>query len=81
MPKLPQIKPRDLEKLLVAYGFTPHPTKSSHVVFKHHDGRRTVIPGHNEPVRKGTLSAILRQCKLTVDDLLDFLKKKKSVKK
>lgn len=77
MPKLPQIKPRDLEKLLIAHGFSPHSTKSSHVVYKHHDGRRTVIPGHNQPVRKGTLSAILRQSKLTVDDLLGFLGKRK----
>lgn len=73
MPKLPSIKPRQIEKVLVHSGFTARPTKSSHVVFVHPDGRRTVVPGHNEPVRKGTLRAILRQSKITLEDFLKLL--------
>lgn len=73
MPKLPQIKPRDLEKVLIKAGFTSRTTKSGHVVFTHADGRRTVVPGHNEPVRTGTLRAILRQAKLSLDELLKLL--------
>jgi len=30
MPKLPQIKPRQIEKALIKFGFVPHSTKSSH---------------------------------------------------
>ena len=71
MPKLPQIKPRHIEKVLLKFGFSSRPTKSSHVVFTHPDGRRTVVPGHNRPVRIGTLRAILHQSKITLDELLE----------
>ncbi len=73
MPKLPQIKPRQLEKVLIVFGFTTRTTKSGHVVFTHPDGRRTVVPGHNEPVRKGTLRAILRQSKIDLEEFLKIL--------
>lgn len=76
MSKLPQIKPRQIEKVLIASGFSPRSTKSSHVVFTHPDGRRTVVPSHNEPVRKGTLRAILRQVEISLEDLLTLLGKK-----
>ena len=68
MANLPQIKPRQIEKVLIKSGFSPRPTKSSHVVFIHPDGRRTVVPGHNRPVRTGTLRAILRQAKITPEE-------------
>jgi predicted RNA binding protein YcfA (HicA-like mRNA interferase family) len=74
MPKLPQIKPRKIEKVLIKLGFTPRTTKSSHVVLKHTDGRRTVIPVHNRPVRTGTLRAILKQVDITTDEFLKILK-------
>lgn len=73
MPKLPQIKPRQIENVLVKFGFQGSPAKSGHFVFKHADGRRTVVPGHNRPVRTGTLRAILRQAKITVDEMLENL--------
>ena len=73
MTKLPQIKPRKIEKILIKLGFIPRSTKSSHVVFKHSDGRRTVIPAHNRPVRTGTLRAILKQIDLTIEEFLNML--------
>lgn len=73
MPKLPQVKPSALAKVLRKKGFLERPTKSSHVVYLHPDGRRTAIAFHNKPVPKGTLHAILRQAKLTVEELLDLL--------
>ena len=77
MTKLPQIKPRDIEKVLVKLGFSSRPGKGSHVVYKHPDGRRTVVPGHRRPVRIGTLRAILRQVDISIDKFLKLLKKKK----
>lgn len=73
MPKLPQVKPRQIEKVLLKSGFIPRPAKSGHVVFKHSDGRRTVIPVHNRPVRKGTLSAILGQAEIPLEEFLKLL--------
>jgi len=77
MTKLPQIKPRSIEKALIKSGFVPRPGKGSHVVYKHSDGRRTVVPCHNRPVRIGTLRAILRQADITTKEFLKLLKKKK----
>ena len=75
MPKLPQIKPRDVERVLLKLRFSARTTKSAHVVFTHQDGRRTVISGHNEPVRRGTLRAILRQIDITLEEFLGLLRK------
>lgn len=73
MTRLPQIKPRKIEKVLIKLGFNPRSGKGSHVVFKHPDGRRTVIPIHNRPVRIGTLRAILKQIKLSTEEFLKLM--------
>lgn len=70
MTKLPQIKPKQLEKVLIKKGFVPRAGKGSHIVFAHPDGRRTVVPAHNRPVRTGTLRSILRQAKISLEELL-----------
>lgn len=75
MTKLPPIKPRKIEKVLYKLGFTSRSGKGSHIVFKHFDGRRTVIPVHNRPVRTGTLRAILKQVDISTEDFLKLLKK------
>ena len=74
MPKLPQIRPKKIEKILLNLGFIPRSGKGSHVIFKHSDGRRTVLPVHNHPVRTGTLRAILKQADLPVKEFLKLLK-------
>ena len=73
MTKLPEIKPKMIKKILIKLGFTPRSGKGSHIVFSHPDGRRTVIPMHNRPVRIGTLRAILRQVKITTKEFLKML--------
>lgn len=73
MSKLPQVKPRDIEKILVKKGFAGRPAKGGHVVFRHTDGRHTVVPGHNRPVRTGTLRAILRQANISVEEFVELL--------
>lgn len=73
MTRLPQIKPKKIEKALIKLGFIPRSGKGSHVVFKHPDGRRTVIPVHNRPIRIGTLRAILRQVDLSTEEFLKLL--------
>lgn len=73
MSKLPQVKPRILAKILLKKGFQERPTKGSHVVYLHPDGRRTTIAFHTKPIPKGTLRAILRQIDIPVEDLVDML--------
>lgn len=73
MPKLPQVKPRDIEGVLIKKRFTGRSAKSGHVIFRHADGRHTVVPGHNRPVRTGTLRAILRQAEIPVEEFVELL--------
>ena len=73
MPRLPQVKPRVVESILMKKGFSRRTTKSSHKVFIHPDGRRTVVPMHNKPLSKGTLRALLRQSEITLDEFLKLL--------
>ena len=73
MPKLPQVKPGEIEKVLLKKGFSPRTTKSSHVVFTHPNGKRTVVPAHNRPVSTGTLRAILRQTNISVEEFLELV--------
>jgi len=75
MTKLPQIKPKRIKKVLIKLGFFSRKGKGSHIVFKHADGRRTVVPVHNRPIRTGTLRAILKQIDLTTEDFLKLVKK------
>jgi len=42
-------------------------------VFVHADGRYTVVPMHNKPLTLGTFRSILRQIRLSVDDVLKLL--------
>lgn len=74
MPKLPQVKPKDLKRALKKGGFYIRRQKGSHLVLQHNDGRMTVIPLHNKPLPKGTLLGILKQAKISVDDLIKLIK-------
>lgn len=73
MPRLPQVKPRIMEGILMKKGFSRRTTKSSHKVFIHSDGRRTVVPMHNKPLPKGTLRTILRQAEIPLEEFLKLL--------
>jgi len=73
MSKIPEIKPKKLKKIVLKLGFKIHSGKGSHVVFKHKDGRRTVISIYDKPIKIGTLRAILKQIKISVNDFLKLL--------
>lgn len=74
MAKLPQVKPRQIEAVLIKLGFVSRPGRGSHVVFVHPDGRRTVVPAHARPVRTGTLRTILNQANIGLEDFLNLKK-------
>jgi len=76
MPKLPVVKSKDLVKILKSVGFFEHRQKStSHLVMKHIDGRRTIVPIHsNKDIPKGTLLAILRDIQITKEELVKILR-------
>lgn len=71
MSKLPrQLKPKQVVRALEKLGFKKFGSRGSHVHFRHQDGRWTQVAIHPKPIPPGTLKAILRQAKLSIDDLL-----------
>ncbi|NCN58910.1 hypothetical protein COW99_04730 [Candidatus Roizmanbacteria bacterium CG22_combo_CG10-13_8_21_14_all_38_20] len=73
MPKLPQIKPRKLLKILLKLDFTIKRQKGSHVRLHGPKNERVTLAIHNKPLAKGTLNAILKQAELSVEELIGSL--------
>lgn len=69
MPRLPAMKPRDVEKKLLKAGFRFVRQKGSHRIYVK-DVHATTIPWHTHDLRKGTLRAIIRQCGMTPEQFL-----------
>lgn len=68
MPPLPVLSAKQLLGALARNGFERKRQKGSHITMQHPDGRITVVPNHRT-IAKGTLRAILRDTKLSVEDL------------
>jgi predicted RNA binding protein YcfA (HicA-like mRNA interferase family) len=57
----------------IGYVVLPKRGKGSHTVLRHlQTGRILTIPGH-DPVRRGTLRAIIRQAGMSVDEFRNLL--------
>ena len=74
MSRLPALTGKQLVAVLQQLGFESLRVKGSHHFLRHPDGRTTVVPIHaGETIGPGLLNSILRQVKITRDDLLRFL--------
>jgi len=74
MPRAPRVLVAKLVRVLKKLGFAEHPERgTSHLVFTHSDGRRTTIARHRGDISKGTLGAILRDLKISPDELHKLL--------
>ncbi len=74
-PRL-RVKGKDLVSALKRAGFEVTRIKGSHHFLRHSDGRATTIPGHTgETIGPGLLSKILRDTKISRDDLETLLKR------
>jgi predicted RNA binding protein YcfA (HicA-like mRNA interferase family) len=75
MPRLPRISSREAVRALERLGFEAVRQTGSHVVMKQisDDGEVTcVVPMHRE-LKVGTLSGILKQAQVSLDDFLENL--------
>ena len=72
MPELPVIKPKAIIKALEKAGFAIIRTKGSHCQLRKANLLVTV-PLHNRDLQKSTLASILRQAKMTSDELEGYL--------
>jgi len=73
MPKLPIVKPKELIRALQKEGFVVKRSSGGHFRLVHPDGRGTSIAVHPKPIPPGTLHAILKQTRLSVDKLKKLL--------
>lgn len=75
MPKLPSVSGERVGRALKRAGFVELRQKGSHVSLERKSGNdlfKTVVPMHSE-LAKGTLSDILKQCGLKLQEFLDLL--------
>ena len=74
MSRLPALSGKQLLYVLLQLGFESLRVKGSHHFLRHPDGRTTVVPIHaGETIGPGLLNSILRQAKLSRDDLQRLL--------
>ncbi len=72
--RLPQLKARDIIKVLKKLGFSEVRQKGSHRCFKHPDGRFTLVPIHGgEDISRGLLRQILREIEVSSKEFLEYL--------
>lgn len=74
MPKLPPVTVRRLIRALERLGFHKHRQRgTSHLIMVHPDGRRTSIAMHPGDTPTGTLHGILRDVRITPEQLREAL--------
>ncbi len=67
--KLNLVSGRDMCKIVKKLGFTKIHQVGSHVRYVHSDGRKTVVPVHNnEILGRGLINEILKQIKLSREE-------------
>ena len=65
MPRLPNLKPREVERILRKKGFVTLRQVGSHLhLYNSTLKLRVTIPMHNKDLKKKTLASILRQAKV-----------------
>ena len=59
---------REVEALALSLGFAFDRSKGSHRIYKHVDGRRTIIPFYGGDVKTGTLKSIIDDFGITIKE-------------
>ncbi|MBI5078556.1 type II toxin-antitoxin system HicA family toxin [Candidatus Saganbacteria bacterium] len=73
---MPIIKDRELIRALHKLGFFEHRERgTSHLVFRHADGRTAVVSRHpGKDIPRGTLRGILRDINTSIEEFITALK-------
>lgn len=74
MSKLPRVSGHQVAAALERAGFQRTGGRGSHAKYTGPNGEKVIVPLHDE-LKTGTLSAILRQSRLSRDSFLEFLRK------
>ena len=72
---LPALKPRDVLRALNRLGFAVHHVSGSHYILKRADRAdlRVTLPWHGKDLKRRTLTSIIEQAGLTVEEFLKFV--------
>lgn len=75
MPKLPQVKARELIKVVLKLGFKFRDQSGSHAIYTHPDGKRTTIPVHpSQTIGIGLLTKIVnKDLQITASEFIKLL--------
>lgn len=74
MPKLPVVKPKELIKALKKEGFSvDHVSGSHYIMYSQSKVLRASIPYHNKPLKRKTLTSILKDTQISSEKLKDLL--------
>lgn len=73
MPKMPSVKPKRFVRALERFGFSFDRQRGSHAIFRHSDGRIVVVPMHSSDIPFGTLRGILKDMRISVEELKEVL--------
>lgn len=68
MSDVPVLKPREIVAALKRFGFVEVRSKGSHLQFKK-SNLLVTVPMHSKDLNKETLKSILRQARLSIEDL------------
>ena len=72
--RLPQVKPKQLIRVLERMGFILRRQTGSHAIFRHPQSKNiVVVPVHAKDIKRGLLYAILKQAGINQDEFLDNL--------
>lgn len=73
MPKLPVVKPKELIKALQKAGFIiDHVSGSHYIMYNSDKSLRASIPYHNRPLKRKTLTSILKDSQISVERLKEL---------
>jgi predicted RNA binding protein YcfA (HicA-like mRNA interferase family) len=74
MSRTPRVTGPELIAALGKAGFAVLRVKGSHHFLRHEDGRSSVVPAHSgETIGPGLVRKILRDCRLTANQLTELL--------
>ena len=71
MGRIPPLKPREVEALLLALGFVEVRQRGSHKQYRHPDGRGTTVPFHaGQDISPTLIRKIARDIHLTAEEFI-----------
>ena len=75
MTRLPSLTPAKVVKALkrAGFGVVPARGRGPHIILSHPDGREVVVAMHAREMKRGTLTAIVKQAGFNQDEFQEFL--------